>query len=66
MDNENIKAVVNHALSDNPSEMKGALYDAINDKIMAAIESKKMEMAASLFSEPTETEIEPTEVEQAE
>ena len=50
MDNENIKAVVDNALVDNASEMREALYNAINDKIFAAIEQRKIAVAANMFA----------------
>jgi hypothetical protein len=50
MDNENIKAVVDNALVDNASEMREALYNAINDKIFAAIEQRKIAVAANMLA----------------
>lgn len=63
MDNENIRAVVDYALEDNPTEMKDALYDAINDKIFAAIEQRKVAIASNLLrpNEQQEAEIETAE-----
>jgi hypothetical protein len=60
MENENIKAVVDHAFNDNAVEMRDALYNAINDKVFAAIEARKQEVARNLINsyeeEQTETE----------
>ena len=50
MDNENIKAVVDNALLDNASAMKEALYNSINDKIFAAIEQRKIAVAANMLA----------------
>lgn len=63
MDNENIRAVVDYALEDNATEMKDALYDAINDKIFAAIEQRKVSIASNLLkpNEQQEAEIESAE-----
>ena len=51
MDNENIKAAVDHALVDNAADMKEALYNAINDKIFASIEQRKIAVAANLLAQ---------------
>ena len=51
MENENIKAVVDHGFNDDAVNMKAALYDAINDKIFAAIEQRKEVVAQSLVSQ---------------
>jgi hypothetical protein len=51
----NIKDAVNHAFDDNPVAMRDALYNEINDKIFAAIQQRKIEIAASLL-EPKESE----------
>jgi hypothetical protein len=64
MDNENIKAVVDNAFTDNAVEMRNALYNAINDRVFAAIEAKKQHIAQNLINsyednqteEQTETE----------
>ena len=64
MSNEHIQAVVNNALVDNAADMKEALYNAINDKIFAAIEQRKIAVAANMLAQhgqQVETEIEPTE-----
>jgi hypothetical protein len=56
MDNENIKAVVDNALVDNASEMREALYNAINDKIFAAIEQRKIAVAANMIAMHNQTQ----------
>ena len=61
MENENIKAVVDNALVDNAADMKDALYNAINDKIFAAIEQRKIAVAANMLAmhnQPQESEVE--------
>jgi hypothetical protein len=65
MDNENIKAVVDNAFTDNAVEMRNALYNAINDKIFSAIEAKKQHIAQNLVNsyEDSQTE-EQTETEE--
>jgi hypothetical protein len=63
MDNENIKAVVDNAFTDNAVEMRNALYNAINDKIFSAIEAKKQHIAQNLINTYQETETE-TETEE--
>ena len=63
MDNENIKAVVDNALVDNAADMKEALYNAINDKIFAAIEQRKIAVAANMMGMHNQTQESETEVE---
>ena len=61
MDNEYVQSIVNNAVNDNPSGVKDAFYDAINDKIFAALEQRKQEIARNLVSnyqKETETETE--------
>lgn len=61
MSREDITSVVDHALVDNASEMKEALYNAINDKIFAAIEQRKIAIASNMvkqYGQPEETETE--------
>jgi hypothetical protein len=47
---ENIKSAVEHAFNDNPAEMRDSLFAAMQDKVMAAIEQKKQEIASSLVT----------------
>ncbi len=59
MENENIRAVVDNAFTDNAVEMRNALYNAINDKIFAAIDARKQVVAQNLinsYEEDTDTE----------
>lgn len=63
MENENIRAVVDNALVDNSSEMKEALYNAINDKIFAAIEQRKIAVAANMLAMHGQTQEAETETE---
>ena len=63
MSREDITAVVDNALVDNAADMKEALYNAINDKIFAAIEQRKIAVAANMLAQhgqqvETETEAE--------
>lgn len=51
MSREDITAAVDHALVDNAADMKEALYNAINDKIFAAIEQRKIAVAANLLAQ---------------
>lgn len=63
MENENIKAVVDNALVDNASEMREALYNAINDKIFSAIEQRKIAVAANMLAMHGQTQEAETEAE---
>ena len=51
MPDENINSVVDHAFSDNAVEMRNALYNAINDKIFAALEQRKQEVAQNFLAQ---------------
>lgn len=51
MSREDIQSVVDNALVDNAADMKEALYNAINDKIFAAIEQRKIAVAANLLAQ---------------
>jgi ribosomal protein L12E/L44/L45/RPP1/RPP2 len=69
MPDENIQAVVDNALVDNATEMRAALYNAINDKIFDALEQRKQEMARNFISQydsDSEEESEEQEEESAE
>jgi hypothetical protein len=61
MSKEDITAVVDHALSDNAVDMKDALYNAINDKIFAAIEQRKQMVAANMLAQHQQHETETEE-----
>lgn len=60
--NENLKAVVDYAFTDNATQMRDALYNEINDKIFGALEQRKQELARSLIS-PEHQEVEAEEQE---
>jgi len=49
MSREDINAVVDNALTDNAVDMKDAFYNAINDKIFAAIEQRKIQVAQNMI-----------------
>jgi len=51
MSREDIQSVVDNALVDNAADMKEALYNAINDKIFAAIEQRKIAVAANMLAQ---------------
>jgi hypothetical protein len=61
MSREDITAVVDSALVDNSSEMKEALYNAINDKIFAAIEQRKIAVAANMLAQHNQYAEQPEE-----
>ena len=66
MENENIRAVVDNAFTDNAVEMRNALYNAINDKIFAAIDARKQVVAQNLinsYEEDTDLEEVETNIE---
>lgn len=54
MGNENVRAAVEHAFNDNASEMRDALYSAIQDKVSSALEARKVHIAQSLVAASTE------------
>lgn len=59
MSREDIQAVVDNALVDNAVDMKDAFYNAINDKIFAAIEQRKIAVASNMlthYGQQVETE----------
>ena len=59
MPDENIQAMVDSAFSDNPSEMKAAFYNAINDRVFDALQQRKQEMAKNFITQyDTEEETE--------
>jgi hypothetical protein len=58
---ETTRAIVDFADEDNASEMRNALYAAIQDKVMAHIDAHKHEVARNLITpQEVETEV-PTE-----
>jgi hypothetical protein len=57
--NDNLRAVVDNAFTDNATQMRDALYNEINDRIFATIEQKKQVIAQNLIAQhqpATETE----------
>jgi len=59
---ETTRAIVDYAEDGNATEMRDALYSAIQDRVMAHIENHKEQLAKNLFVEPEDTEIEDSEV----
>ena len=51
MPDENITSVVDYAFNDNAVEMKNALYSAINDKIFAALDQRKQQVAQNFLAQ---------------
>jgi hypothetical protein len=56
--NDNIKAVVDNAFTDNATQMRDALYNEINDRIFSAIEQRKQMLAQNLITQYQEDETE--------
>lgn len=56
--NDNLKAVVDSAFTDNATQMRDALYNEINDRIFDAIEQRKQVLAQNLISQHYEDETE--------
>lgn len=59
--NDNIRAVVDNAFTDNATQMRDALYTEINDRIFDAIEQKKQALAQNLISQHYQDEPETEE-----
>lgn len=51
MPDENVASVIDHAFTDNAVEMRNALYNAINDKIFAALDQRKQEVARNFLAQ---------------
>jgi hypothetical protein len=51
MPDENISSVIDNAFTDNAVEMRNALYNAINDKIFAALDQRKQEVAKNFLDQ---------------
>jgi DNA-binding FadR family transcriptional regulator len=62
--NDNIKAVVDSAFTDNATQMRDALYNEINDRIFDAIEQKKQALAQNLITQHYSNETNETETEE--
>jgi hypothetical protein len=61
MPDENITSVIDNAFTDNAVEMRNALYNAINDKIFAALDQRKQEVARNFLAQYDDQEDENTE-----
>jgi hypothetical protein len=59
---ETTRAIVDYAEDGNATEMRDALYSAIQDRVMAHIENHKEQLAKNLFAQPEDAEIEDSEV----
>lgn len=57
--NDNLRAVVDNAFTDNATQMRDALYNEINDRIFDAIEQKKQALAQNLITQHYQDETEP-------
>ena len=49
---EATRQIVDYAEEDNAMEMRNAFYNELQNKIMAHIENKKIEVAQSMFNQP--------------
>lgn len=63
MPDENIQAMVDNAFAENPSEMKAAFYNAINDKVFDALQQRKQELAKNFITQYDDTPEEDLEIE---
>lgn len=45
------RQIIDYAEEDNAKEMRNAFYASLQDKVMAHIENKKMEVAKNLFNQ---------------
>jgi hypothetical protein len=59
---ETTRAIIDYAEDGNATEMRDALYSAINNKVMAHIETHKEQLAKTLFNQPQNAEVEDTAV----
>jgi hypothetical protein len=46
------RQIIDYAENDQALEMRNAFYSALQDKVMAHIEAKKMEVAKTMFNQP--------------
>lgn len=56
------RAIVDYAEDGNATEMRDALYSAIQDRVMAHIDAHKQQLAKNLFNQPEEAEVEDSAV----
>jgi hypothetical protein len=47
-----VRDAINHALQDNPSELKNSIYSALDAKVADSLELKKISTASEYFNEP--------------
>jgi hypothetical protein len=59
---ETTRAIIDYAEDGNATEMRDALYSAIQDKVMAHIDNHKQQLAKTLFNQPQNAEVEDTAV----
>ena len=52
-----VRDAINHALQDNPSELKNSIYSALDAKVADALELKKISTASEYFNMPEEEEV---------
>ena len=57
-----VRDAINHALQDNPSELKNSIYSALDAKVADSLELKKISTASEYFNMPEE-EYEEEEIE---
>lgn len=60
-ENEQLAALVQHAAEQNPSKFREVFDDAIQDKLVAAIQAKKVEVAQNYFNPQQDTSAEDQE-----
>jgi hypothetical protein len=60
---EKTRSIIDYAEQDAGSEVRNALYAAIQDKVMDHIEAKKQEIAQNLIAQPDMATAQDTEVE---
>lgn len=56
VENEQLAALIQHAAEQNPSKFQEVFADAMQDKIVAAIQNKKIEVAQNYFNTQQDTE----------
>ena len=59
---EQTRAIVDYAEDGKATEMRDALYSAIQDKVMAHIDNHKQQLAKTLFNQSQNAEVEDTAV----
>jgi hypothetical protein len=56
------RAIIDYAEDGNATEMRDALYSAIQNRVMAHIENHKEQLAKNLFAQPQSAEVEDSAV----